>query len=119
MSEVVLTKCFPIKIYVALRIKIFLCEMVMYFLFLQSLRSGLNLFNQLSKILRLTKVQEVAFGLALLSSTKQDTQQAAAQFVKLRLNSLLVSYIGGGNEIRLRCIVCEMIIILLIMIQAF
>lgn len=70
---------------------------IMNMFFVQSLRPGPNLFNQLSKILRLSRVQEIAFGLALLNSTVPETRKISHQFVKLKFNSLLVSYSTGGN----------------------
>ena len=75
------------------------CRNVNNCTYFQSLRSGQTLFGQLSKTLRLSKLQEVAFGLALLNSTKQSTQEAAFEFLKLRFNSLLVSYSSAGEDI--------------------
>lgn len=51
-----------------------------------------------SKIVKLTSVQEVVFGLALLHSSNQEVADAALQFVKQKLPALIRSYIGEGNE---------------------
>uniref|UniRef100_T1ISW7 CCR4-NOT transcription complex subunit 1 n=1 Tax=Strigamia maritima TaxID=126957 RepID=T1ISW7_STRMM len=67
----------------------------------KSLKPSAQLFPQLSKVLKLTRVQEVAFGLALLQSSNQDTKSFALQFVKQKLPDLLRSYIDSdtsGNQ---------------------
>ncbi|XP_070574645.1 LOW QUALITY PROTEIN: CCR4-NOT transcription complex subunit 1-like [Ptychodera flava] len=74
----------------------------------KSIKSSTQLFTQLSRVLKLTKVQEVVFGIALLHSSNPDTRSHAAQFVKQKLPDLLRSYIdsdissnqeGGLNDI--------------------
>jgi len=50
-----------------------------------------------SKIVKLSSVQEVAFGLALLHSSNQEVADAALQFVKQKLPALIRSYIGEGE----------------------
>ncbi|KAK7804455.1 hypothetical protein U0070_022073 [Myodes glareolus] len=58
-------------------------------------------FHQLSKVLKLSKVQEVIFGLALLNSSSSDLRGFAAQFIKQKLPDLLRSYIDAdvsGNQ---------------------
>uniref|UniRef100_A0A673NA98 CCR4-NOT transcription complex subunit 1 n=1 Tax=Sinocyclocheilus rhinocerous TaxID=307959 RepID=A0A673NA98_9TELE len=67
----------------------------------KSLKPSPHLFTQLSKVLKLSKVQEVIFGLALLNSSNADLRGFAAQFVKLKLPDLLRSYVHadlGGNQ---------------------
>ncbi|XP_061679465.1 CCR4-NOT transcription complex subunit 1 isoform X5 [Syngnathoides biaculeatus] len=67
----------------------------------KSLKPSVHLFTQLSKVLKLSKVQEVIFGLALLNSSSADLRLFAAQFIKQKLPDLLRSYIDadlGGNQ---------------------
>ncbi|KAL6480901.1 hypothetical protein MHYP_G00119340 [Metynnis hypsauchen] len=68
----------------------------------KSLKPSPHLFPQLSKVLKLSKVQEVIFGLALLTSSNSDLRGFAAQFVKQKLPDLLRSYVdadlGGSQE---------------------
>ncbi|XP_061630256.1 CCR4-NOT transcription complex subunit 1 isoform X5 [Phyllopteryx taeniolatus] len=67
----------------------------------KSLKPSVHLFTQLSKVLKLSKVQEVIFGLALLNSCSTDLRSFAAQFIKQKLPDLLRSYIDadlGGNQ---------------------
>ncbi|XP_036044663.1 CCR4-NOT transcription complex subunit 1 isoform X7 [Onychomys torridus] len=67
----------------------------------KSLKPAPHLFAQLSKVLKLSKVQEVIFGLALLNSSSSDLRGFAAQFIKQKLPDLLRSYIDadvGGNQ---------------------
>ncbi|XP_062856838.1 CCR4-NOT transcription complex subunit 1 isoform X2 [Trichomycterus rosablanca] len=68
----------------------------------KSLKPSQHLFPQLSKVLKLSKVQEVIFGLALLNSGYADLRGFAAQFVKQKLPDLLRSYVdadlGGSQE---------------------
>nr|CAD7196956.1 unnamed protein product [Timema douglasi] len=59
----------------------------------KTLKPSPQLFLHLSKVLKLTPVQEVVFGLALLQSSNPDTQTLATHFVKSRLPELIVSYI--------------------------
>nr|CAD7424776.1 unnamed protein product [Timema monikensis] len=59
----------------------------------KTLKPSPQLFLHLSKVLKLTPVQEVVFGLALLQSSNSDTQTLATHFVKSRLPELIVSYI--------------------------
>jgi len=62
----------------------------------QSLRPSAHLFSQLSKVLKLTSVQEIAFGLAAFSSSNSETHRYAVQFVRQKLPQLLNSYIDTG-----------------------
>nr|CAD7404198.1 unnamed protein product [Timema poppensis] len=62
----------------------------------KTLKPSPQLFLHLSKVLKLTPVQEVVFGLALLQSSNPDTQTLATHFVKSRLPELIVSYIETG-----------------------
>ncbi|XP_060110364.1 CCR4-NOT transcription complex subunit 1 isoform X4 [Heteronotia binoei] len=67
----------------------------------KSLKPSPHLFTQLSKVIKLSKVQEVIFGLALLNSFNPDLRGFAAQFIKQKLPDLLRSYIDadvGGNQ---------------------
>ncbi|XP_069701673.1 CCR4-NOT transcription complex subunit 1 isoform X6 [Periplaneta americana] len=64
----------------------------------KTLKPSAQLFPQLSKVLKLTPVQEVVFGLALLHSSNPDTQNFASQFVKLKLPDLIRSYIDTENS---------------------
>ncbi|XP_051787588.1 CCR4-NOT transcription complex subunit 1 isoform X1 [Erpetoichthys calabaricus] len=67
----------------------------------KSLKPSPHLFTQLSKVLKLSKVQEVIFGLALLNSCSPDLKSFAAQFVKQKIPDLLRSYVDadvGGNQ---------------------
>ncbi|XP_028814691.1 CCR4-NOT transcription complex subunit 1 isoform X3 [Denticeps clupeoides] len=67
----------------------------------KSLKPSPHLFTQLSKVLKLNKVQEVIFGIALLNSCNSDLRGFAAQFVKQKLPDLLRSYVDadlGGNQ---------------------
>ncbi|XP_039618990.1 CCR4-NOT transcription complex subunit 1 isoform X2 [Polypterus senegalus] len=66
----------------------------------KSLKPSPHLFTQLSKVLKLSKVQEVIFGLALLNSCSPDLK-SFAQFVKQKIPDLLRSYVDadvGGNQ---------------------
>ncbi|KAM4642934.1 CCR4-NOT transcription complex subunit 1-like isoform 1-T4 [Amazona ochrocephala] len=67
----------------------------------KSLKPSPHLFAQLSKVIKLSKVQEVIFGLALLNSFSSDLRGFAAQFIKQKLPDLLRSYIDtdvSGNQ---------------------
>uniref|UniRef100_A0A3P8X1I3 CCR4-NOT transcription complex, subunit 1 n=1 Tax=Cynoglossus semilaevis TaxID=244447 RepID=A0A3P8X1I3_CYNSE len=67
----------------------------------KSLKPSAHLFTQLSKVLKLSKVQEVIFGLALLNSSNTDLRGFAAQFIKQKLPDLLRSYVDAdlsGNQ---------------------
>ncbi|KAJ4938165.1 hypothetical protein JOQ06_002791 [Pogonophryne albipinna] len=67
----------------------------------KSLKPSAHLFTQLSKVLKLSKVQEVIFGLALLNSSNADLRGFASQFIKQKLPDLLRSYVDadlGGNQ---------------------
>ncbi|XP_078524738.1 CCR4-NOT transcription complex subunit 1 isoform X6 [Lissotriton helveticus] len=61
----------------------------------KSIKPSPHLFTQLSKVLKLSKVQEVIFGLALLSSSSADLRAFAGQFIKQKLPDLLRSYIDA------------------------
>lgn len=64
----------------------------------QTLKPSGHLFSQISKILRLTRVQEVVFGLALLNSSNAEIRNHANQFVKQKLPDLLRTYIDAGKN---------------------
>ncbi|KAK2193621.1 hypothetical protein NP493_11g11020 [Ridgeia piscesae] len=61
----------------------------------KTLKPSPHLCSQLSRILKLTHVQEVVFGLALLHSSNPDTCQYATQFVRTKLPQLLGIYIDS------------------------
>ncbi|CAH2323826.1 CCR4-NOT transcription complex subunit 1 isoform X9 [Pelobates cultripes] len=83
----------------------------------KSLKPSPHLFAQLSKVLKLSKVQEVIFGLALLNSSSSDLQGFAAQFVKQKLPDLLRSYVdvdvSGSQEGGFQDIAIEVLHLLL------
>ncbi|XP_014349155.1 CCR4-NOT transcription complex subunit 1 isoform X3 [Latimeria chalumnae] len=67
----------------------------------KSLKPSTHLFAQLSKVLKLSKVQEVIFGLALRNSSSLDLRGFGVQFVKQKLPDLLRSYVDAdvsGNQ---------------------
>ena len=47
-------------------------------------------------MLKLNRVQEVVYAIALLSSTNSDTVQYASQFLKQKLPDLIHSYVDAG-----------------------
>nr|XP_061812349.1 CCR4-NOT transcription complex subunit 1-like isoform X2 [Nerophis lumbriciformis] len=65
----------------------------------KSLKPSAHLFTQLSKVLKLSKVQEVIFGLALLNSSNADLRGFSAQFIKQKLPDLLRSYIDADLSV--------------------
>uniref|UniRef100_A0A8C5QAP2 CCR4-NOT transcription complex subunit 1 n=1 Tax=Leptobrachium leishanense TaxID=445787 RepID=A0A8C5QAP2_9ANUR len=81
----------------------------------KSLKPSPHLFVQLSKVLKLSKVQEVIFGLALLNSSSGDLRGFAAQFVKQKLPDLLRSYVdvSGSQEGGFQDIAIEVLHLLL------
>ena len=64
---------------------------------LQTLKASVHLFPQISKLLRLSRVQEVVFGLALTQSSSPEARFYASQFVKQKLPDLLRSYVDAGK----------------------
>ncbi|KAM4720886.1 CCR4-NOT transcription complex subunit 1 isoform 2-T2 [Rhinophrynus dorsalis] len=83
----------------------------------KSLKPSPHLFVQLSKVLKLSKVQEVIFGLALLNSSSCELRGFAVQFVKQKLPDLLRSYVdvdvGGSQEGGFQDIAIEVLHLLL------
>lgn len=83
----------------------------------KSLKPSPHLFAQLSKVLKLSKVQEVIFGLALLNSSSSDLGGFAVQFVKQKLPDLLRSYVdvdvSGSQEGGFQDIAIEVLHLLL------
>lgn len=83
----------------------------------KSLKPSPHLFAQLSKVLKLSKVQEVIFGLALLNSSSSDLRGFAVQFVKQKLPDLLRSYVdvdvSGSQEGGFQDIAIEVLHLLL------
>ncbi|XP_031558067.1 CCR4-NOT transcription complex subunit 1-like isoform X2 [Actinia tenebrosa] len=68
----------------------------------KTLKPSTQLLPNVSRTLKLNKVQEVVFGLGLLKSANEELKTHAGQFVKQKLPDLLRSYIdtdtGGGQE---------------------
>nr|KAG5712159.1 hypothetical protein BaRGS_014509 [Batillaria attramentaria] len=65
-----------------------------------TLKPSAQLFPQLSKVLKLSRVQEVVFAFALLNSSITDTPQYATQFIKQKLPDLLHSYVDADTTAR-------------------
>jgi len=66
-----------------------------------NLKPSVHLLPQISRVLKLTRVQEVAVALALLSSTRSDLVNFALQFAKQKLPELIRSYVDvdtGSQE---------------------
>jgi CCR4-NOT transcription complex subunit 1 len=84
---------------------------------LKSLRASGLLFQQLSRVLRLTRVQEAVFGIGLLKSSDPELRTEASQFLKNKLPDLLRSYtdidVGSGQEGGLNDIAIEVLHLLL------
>lgn len=57
-----------------------------------------HLLTAFCKIVKLTPVQEVVFGLALVHSSNQEIADSALQFVNQKLPLLIKSYIGEGMQ---------------------
>ncbi|KAL0280391.1 UNVERIFIED_CONTAM: hypothetical protein PYX00_001693 [Menopon gallinae] len=64
----------------------------------KTLKPTPHFFGQLRKILKLTPVQEVVFGLALLHSSNPEFQKLSAQFTRQKLPDLIGSYIDAENS---------------------
>lgn len=68
----------------------------------KTLKPTTQLLPQISKVLKLSPVQEVVFGLALLYSYNPDTHNIAFQFVKNKLPDLIHSYtdaeVGSNHQ---------------------
>uniref|UniRef100_A0A8C4WXR9 CCR4-NOT transcription complex, subunit 1 n=1 Tax=Eptatretus burgeri TaxID=7764 RepID=A0A8C4WXR9_EPTBU len=83
----------------------------------KSLRPSAHVLSQFGKVLKLSKVQEVVFGLALLNSCNRDLQSFAEQFVKQKLPDLLRSYVdsdvGASSEGGFQDIAIEVLHLLL------
>lgn len=80
---------------------------------LQSLKASVHLFTQLSKTLKLNRVQEVVFGLAQLNSTNPEIRILAGQFVKNKLPQLLNAYVDDRGEGGLQEVAVEVIHLIL------
>lgn len=65
----------------------------------KTLKPSPQLFPQISKVLKLDSVQEIALGLAALHSSDADTRKFATQFVKHRLGPLISSYIEAESRV--------------------
>lgn len=66
----------------------------------KSLKPSSQLFTQVSRVLKLTRVQEVVFGLALLNSSNSETRNYSAQFVKQKLPDLIKSYVDAESSLK-------------------
>ncbi|KAL3860717.1 hypothetical protein ACJMK2_010802 [Sinanodonta woodiana] len=66
----------------------------------KTLKPSFHLFLQISKVLHLSRVQEVVFGLALLNSSNAETRAYALQFIKQKLPDLIHSYVDADTSIR-------------------
>lgn len=66
----------------------------------KTLKPSHQLLYQISKVLKLTKVKEVVFGLALTHSSSTDLKNLALQFVKQRLPDFLRLYIDADQQSR-------------------
>lgn len=66
----------------------------------KTLKPSAQLFPQLSKVLKLSRVQEAVFAFALLNSSNSDTPLYAAQFIKQKLPDLLHSYVDADTTAR-------------------
>ncbi|KAL5022887.1 hypothetical protein ScPMuIL_002042 [Solemya velum] len=66
----------------------------------KSLKPSAQLFPQISKVLKLSRVQEVVFGFALLNSSSLDTRTYASHFIKHKLPDLLRSYVDADTTSR-------------------
>ncbi|XP_056008647.1 CCR4-NOT transcription complex subunit 1-like isoform X3 [Ostrea edulis] len=66
----------------------------------KSLKPSSQLFAQVSRVLKLTRVQEVVFGLALLNSSNSETRNYSAQFVKQKLPDLIKSYVDADSSLK-------------------
>lgn len=63
----------------------------------QSLRPSAHLLPQLSKVLKLSVVQEIAFGLALLNSSIPEHTNHAGNFLKQKLPDFIKHISEQGN----------------------
>ncbi|XP_071824170.1 CCR4-NOT transcription complex subunit 1-like isoform X2 [Apostichopus japonicus] len=66
----------------------------------KTLKPSPQLLHQISKVLKLTKVKEVVFGLALTHSASTDLKNFALQYVKQRLPDFLRLYIDADQHSR-------------------
>ncbi|PAA59243.1 hypothetical protein BOX15_Mlig027984g1 [Macrostomum lignano] len=69
----------------------------------KSLRPGSGLLPQVSRTLKLSRVQEVTLGLALLSSLRLETREGAQAWLRAKLPDLLATYVdadagAGGHD---------------------
>ncbi|XP_048577201.1 CCR4-NOT transcription complex subunit 1 isoform X2 [Nematostella vectensis] len=64
----------------------------------KTLRPSPQLLANISRILKLNRVQEVIFGLGLLNSSNEELKSYAGLFVKQKLPDLLRSYIDGDTS---------------------
>lgn len=64
---------------------------------MQTLKPSNQLLPYISKALRLSPIQEVTFGLALLHSSNSDTVLFATHFLKQKLPDLIRTYINSGK----------------------
>ncbi len=55
--------------------------------------------NSISKTLKLNKLQEIAFAIALQRSTKEDISKKSTEFLKQKFTDLLNSYSDIGKTL--------------------
>ncbi|XP_076110950.1 CCR4-NOT transcription complex subunit 1-like isoform X1 [Mytilus galloprovincialis] len=66
----------------------------------KNLKPSPHLLPQISKVIKLNRVQEVTFGIALLHSSNSETRQYASQFVRQKLPDLIRSYVDSESSLR-------------------
>ncbi|XP_078337543.1 CCR4-NOT transcription complex subunit 1-like isoform X2 [Crassostrea virginica] len=66
----------------------------------KSLKPSSQLFTQVSRVLKLTRVQEVVFGLSLLNSSNSETRNYSVGFVKQKLPDLIKAYVDAEGGLR-------------------
>ena len=64
----------------------------------QTLKPSAQLLPQLSKVLKLNRVQEVVYAFALVHSSNPDIVQYATQFLKQKIPDLIHSYVDAGMQ---------------------
>lgn len=64
----------------------------------KSLRATPSLLPQISRVLRLSRVQEVVLGASLLHSSSAELRQCATQFIRYKLPDLLRSYTDSDSS---------------------
>ncbi|XP_070201958.1 CCR4-NOT transcription complex subunit 1-like isoform X11 [Littorina saxatilis] len=65
----------------------------------KTLKPSTQLLSQLSKVLKLNRVQEVVYAFALLHSSNSDSVQYATQFLKQKIPDLIHSYVDADTAV--------------------